>query len=63
MGRIKSLAIKKTAKKLAGNVDNFTKEFDHNKNILKDYSLPDKSTRNKIAGHITRLKKTESINK
>ena len=57
MGRIKSIAIKRTAKTLInGNYEEFTTKFDENKELLKGYTLPDKGTRNKIAGHITRLK-------
>ena len=61
MGRIKSLAIKKAAKKLAGEIDDFTKDFNHNKLVLKAYTLPDKSTRNKIAGHIVRIKRAKDL--
>jgi len=63
MGRIKSKAIKKSAKKLALERDDFSTDFNHNKKVLENYTLPDKSTRNKIAGHITRIKQTETKNK
>jgi ribosomal protein S17E len=63
MGRIKSLQIKRAAKNLMRDNSNFTTDFDKNKEVLKDYTLPDKGTRNKIAGHITRLKKAGDIPK
>lgn len=61
MGRVKSLAIKRATKTLIGQNTLFTNDFNKNKEILKNYKLPDKSTRNKIAGYITRLKKTAGV--
>ncbi len=63
MGRISSGIIKRTAKKLVEEGKEFTNKFDNNKNILKHFELPDKRTRNKIAGYITRLKKSEKHSK
>jgi ribosomal protein S17E len=59
MGRIKSSGIKKAARTLAGDNEDFTKDFEENKKLLAVYDLPDKGTRNKIAGYITRLKRAE----
>ena len=57
MGRIKSTAIKKAGRTLAVE-PNFSTNFEKNKEALKAYTLPDKSTRNKIAGYISRLKRS-----
>ncbi|MEM1535908.1 MAG: 30S ribosomal protein S17e [Candidatus Pacearchaeota archaeon] len=58
MGRIKSLVIKKTAKKLfEEHADLFTDKFEENKQIIQKLVECDKKTRNKIAGYITKLKK------
>lgn len=58
MGRIKSSAIKKASKTLVLDGD-FSTDFKENKEILEAYNFPDKGTRNKIAGYISRLKKAE----
>lgn len=60
MGRIKSTAIKRAAKTLILKEDSFTDNFENNKDVLKKYTLPDKGTRNKIAGYIVRLKDAEN---
>jgi ribosomal protein S17E len=60
MGRIKSMAIKRTSNTLLKKRDDFSESFHSNKEILKNYDLPDKGTRNKIAGYIARIKKAES---
>ena len=59
MGRIKSAGVKKAAKILISENDGFTKDFNKNKEVLENYTLPDKGTRNKIAGYISRLKRAE----
>jgi len=59
MGRIKSMAIKRAAKTLFSQSSEFSKDFDKNKELIKNQTLPDKGTRNKIAGYLVRLKKTE----
>ncbi len=63
MGRIKTLAIKKAAKKLVKDIEEFTGDFNHNKKVLQAYTLPDKCTRNKIAGHIVRIKRAKNSQK
>jgi len=65
MGRIKSKAIKRTSKILIDRESGFNSNFENNKKILESYPLPDKGTRNKIAGYIARLKKqkTQQLNK
>ena len=54
MGRIKSTAIKRASKALL-NRESFTTNFGENKKLLENYNLPDKGTRNKIAGYLVRL--------
>jgi ribosomal protein S17E len=56
MGRIKSLLVKRTAKKLIKEQDFYNTKFDDNKKILGSL-MPSKKVRNKIAGYITRLKR------
>lgn len=60
MGRIKSKAIKKAAKNLMEQEKEVSKDFNKNKELLKFYELPDKGTRNKIAGYLVKLKKSEN---
>lgn len=57
MGRIKSLLVKRTAKKLMAE-DSFNDKFDNNKKGLNNL-MPSKKVRNKIAGYIARLKRRE----
>jgi ribosomal protein S17E len=59
MGRISSTAIKRSARTLVKENPSLTNDFNENKKVLSTYQLPDKSTRNKIAGYITRIKKAE----
>jgi ribosomal protein S17E len=60
MGRIKSLMIKRATKQLlAVDKARFNTDFEANKKALGKNNLPSKSTRNKIAGFITRLNKYE----
>ena len=60
MGRIKSLAIKRTTKKLIEEFPNlFTTDFEENKKILNEILKTDKKTRNAIAGYLVRLLKQQ----
>jgi len=59
MGRIKSVLIKRTAKKLLKETDVFSDKFEENKKILGN-TMPSKSIRNKIAGYITRIKRNNA---
>jgi len=54
MGRIKSILVKRTARKLISEEHDFTEIFDHNKKLLGN-TMPSKLMRNKIAGYIARL--------
>ena len=58
MGKIKSMLIKRTGKKLIGeNV--FTEDFNNNKRILS-LTMPSKKIKNILAGDMSRLKKQEN---
>ena len=63
MGRVKSTAIKRAARTLVSENTELTGNFEENKKVLKSYSFPDKGTRNRIAGYIVRLKKSNDENK
>jgi len=56
MGRIKSLMVKRAAKQLLeeSTASLFSPDFGANKKVLRN-TMPSKSTRNKIAGYISRL--------
>ncbi|MBM3247301.1 30S ribosomal protein S17e [Candidatus Pacearchaeota archaeon] len=58
MGRIKSALIKRTARTLLKEENNFSEDFNKNKPLLGK-KMPSKSLRNKIAGYITRIKRNE----
>mgnify|MGYP001618322462 CR=1 FL=1 len=62
MGRIKSLMIKRAARQLMAGVDSFSGDFDTNKKLLKN-TMQYKSTRNKVAGYISRVKKKQKSEK
>lgn len=56
MGRVKSLAVKRTAKKLLEeNPSLFSADFEKNKQIVSKIIAADKKARNSIAGYITRM--------
>lgn len=63
MGRIKSGLIKRTARTLVKENSSFTTKFNENKQVLAQYPMPDKGTRNKVAGYITRIKRAGNIPK
>lgn len=62
MGKIKSKAIKKSAKILMGRGVKFTEDFEKNKNILRDINLS-KKQRNQMAGLLSRLEKQANAKK
>jgi small subunit ribosomal protein S17e len=62
MGRIKSALIKRTAKSLLKEENDFKEGFENNKGLLGS-SMPSKRLRNRIAGYITRLKRNEQKKK
>ena len=55
MGKIKGKLIKRTAKALTANGIEFTTEFNINKKILGNNTMPSKKLRNQIAGYQVRL--------
>ena len=61
MGRVKSLAIKGTTRKILEKYPNlFTEDYEKNKRILDQMLESHKRTRNSIAGYITRLVKKQT---
>ena len=55
MGRIKSLAVKRTTRKLMSeHSEMFSKDYEKNKTVLRRISECSKKTRNCLAGCITR---------
>ena len=54
MGRIKSTAVKRTAKQLLQMEPSFSEDFIKNKKMLCD-TMPSKPIRNKVAGDMVRL--------
>jgi small subunit ribosomal protein S17e len=62
MGRIKTTMIKSIGEKLyREHKDEFTTDFEKNKEIVKKYvGIPSKKLRNIVAGYITRLKRREA---
>jgi small subunit ribosomal protein S17e len=61
MGRVKTRMVKIIGEKLyREHKDEFTTEFEKNKEIVKKYvDIPSKKLRNVVAGYVTRLKKRE----
>lgn len=62
MGRIKSIMVKRAARQLLEKEHSFTDKFDHNKKLLGS-TMPSKPIRNKIAGYIARLLRTQQTPK
>jgi len=62
MGRIRTLTVKRAAKKILNQYSKrFKLDFNHNKQKLSDVAeVTSKKLRNKIAGYLTSLKKQES---
>ena len=62
MGRIRGRSIRRyTVEILKRYKDRFSDNFDANKQVLASLIHADKTTRNKIAGYITRLAKDKKI--
>ncbi len=58
MGTVKPTYIKKLAKQLLREVNEFTDDFDVNKKIVDEHTnIESKGIRNRIAGYITHKKK------
>jgi ribosomal protein S17E len=58
MGRIKSTLVKRTARNMLKEQNNFSESFETDKKLLVG-TMPSKRIRNKIAGYVARLKKRE----
>lgn len=60
MGRIKTILVKRTSKRLFDeHADEFKESFDENKHIVTKFAdIPSKKLKNVIAGYVTRLVKT-----
>ena len=54
MGRVKNSLIKRTARSLSKEENNFSEDFNNNKLLLGN-TMPSKRLRNGVAGYITRL--------
>ena len=60
MGRIKTQQIKRLTKKLMGETDQFTTNFDENKKVVDSVAIThSKKIRNVVAGYATRLVKEQ----
>lgn len=57
MGKIKSKLIRRSAKKFKSEGIKFSKDFERNKQILKNI-MPSKKLRNQMAGLLARTEKT-----
>jgi ribosomal protein S17E len=58
MGRIKGALIKRTARSMLKEENNFNDNFNKNKKLIGN-TMPSKSLRNKIAGYIARINADE----
>jgi ribosomal protein S17E len=58
MGRIKSALIKRTARSMIKEENQFKEDFNTNKSLISN-SMPSKRLRNRIAGYVTRLKRND----
>ncbi len=61
MGKIKSKAIRKVSKTLAGEGVRFSEDFEKNKKVLKGLEMS-KKLRNQLAGLAAKTKKREADN-
>jgi len=59
MGKIKSKLVRRTVNTLSNKGLTFSEEFQHNKKILGNNTMPSKKIRNQIAGLFVRTKRQE----
>jgi len=59
MGKIKSKLVKRTANTLLARGIEFTEDFEKNKKVLGNNTMPSKKLRNQIAGFLSRVKRQE----
>ena len=57
MGKIKSKQVKRSAKDLIKKGIEFSKNFEDNKKILGNTTMPSKKIRNQMAGYLSKLSK------
>lgn len=60
MGKIKSKLIKRSGDELLKKGMGFNSDFEKNKKILGNNSMPSKKIRNQVAGYLAKKKKRES---
>jgi len=60
MGRIKSALIKRTARGMLKENNQFSESFEKDKKLIGN-TMPSKSLRNKIAGYVARIKRMEQV--
>jgi len=61
MGKIKSKLIRRTANTLLKKDIEFTENFEDNKRMLGNDTMPSKKLRNQIAGLLGKIKKQEMV--
>ena len=57
MGKIKSKQVKRSAEEMVKRGVDFSKDFEKNKKILGNTTMPSKKIRNQVAGYLAKLKK------
>lgn len=63
MGKVKSKLVKRSAHELIKRGVKFSKDFEENKKILGNNTMPSQKIRNRMAGYMARLKKQEEMQK
>ena len=61
MGKIKSKLVRRTANTLLKNGIEFSEDFEENKRIIGNTTMPGKKVRNQIAGLLAKIKKQEKL--
>ena len=61
MGKIKTKAVKRSAEELVKRGVEFSKDFEKNKKILGNTTMPSKKIRNQVAGYLAKMSKRNQI--
>ena len=61
MGKIKSKQVKRSAEEIVRRGVEFSKDFEKNKKILGNKTMPSKKIRNQVAGYLAKMSKRKSI--
>jgi ribosomal protein S17E len=61
MGKIKSKQVKRSAEEMVRRGIEFSKDFDKNKKILGNTTMPSKKIRNQVAGYLVKMSKRKSL--